>query len=70
LFKDPNKASYQYKTIQDGDKIAVAVSGGKDSLTLLNLLDLHLGSKKVVIPGSKSLSMNCHCWSVMGKNKF
>lgn len=99
LFKDLNKAIYQYKMIQEGDKIAVAVSGGKDSLTLLKLLDLrrskvqekyeivaiHLSGnaqgptsyhqplinwlnaqtfpsvfKKLDIPASESLPMNCH----------
>lgn len=32
------KGVTQYKMIKDGDKIAVGVSGGKDSLTLLKLL--------------------------------
>lgn len=39
LQKSINKAVYEYKMINDGDKIAVAVSGGKDSLSLLKLLD-------------------------------
>ena len=32
------KAIMDYKLINDGDKIAVAVSGGKDSLTMLKVL--------------------------------
>ena len=32
------KGVTEYKMIKDGDKIAVGVSGGKDSLTVLKLL--------------------------------
>ncbi|MGN1213047.1 MAG: tRNA 2-thiocytidine(32) synthetase TtcA, partial [Christensenellales bacterium] len=32
------KVCEMYDLIEDGDKIAVGVSGGKDSLTLLNCL--------------------------------
>ena len=32
------KALYEYRMIADGDRIAVGLSGGKDSLTMLYLL--------------------------------
>jgi len=40
LFKPINRAIYQYEMIRAGERVAVAVSGGKDSLSLLQLLDM------------------------------
>lgn len=53
LLKAINKAIRDYGMIADGDHIAVAVSGGKDSLTLLHLLRLRQRS----VPESYKLTV-------------
>lgn len=40
LLRDMNRAIREHDMIRDGDRIAVAVSGGKDSLALLRLLQV------------------------------
>jgi tRNA(Ile)-lysidine synthase TilS/MesJ len=46
LLKPINRAVWEYGLIADGDRIAVGVSGGKDSRTLLDLL-----ARGIDIPG-------------------
>ena len=41
LLRKTGEAIRRFKMIRDGDRVAVAVSGGKDSLTLLEALLLH-----------------------------
>jgi tRNA 2-thiocytidine biosynthesis protein TtcA len=40
LLKPLNQAVREFRMLADGDRVAVALSGGKDSLSLLRLLDL------------------------------
>lgn len=46
LLKDVNRAIREHDMIHDRERIAVAVSGGKDSLSLLRLLDLRQRAAK------------------------
>ena len=46
LLRIINKTIGQHALIQDGDRIAVAVSGGKDSLTLARLLHIRRAASK------------------------
>jgi len=41
LLRKTGEAIHRFKMIRDGDRVAVAVSGGKDSLALLEALHLH-----------------------------
>jgi tRNA 2-thiocytidine biosynthesis protein TtcA len=41
LLRKTGEAIHRFKMIRDGDRVAVAVSGGKDSLTLLEALLIH-----------------------------
>jgi tRNA 2-thiocytidine biosynthesis protein TtcA len=47
LLKSVNEAAREFDMLRAGDRVAVAVSGGKDSLSLLRLLQIHrLASEK------------------------
>ena len=45
LLKTVNRTIREYQMVRDGDRVAVAISGGKDSLSLLTLL--HLRQQRV-----------------------
>jgi len=51
LLKAVAKACHEFKLLEPGDRIAVGVSGGKDSFTLLELLVHAQRSPRPVLPG-------------------
>jgi len=46
FFRKTGKAIYDYRLIEDGDRVLVGVSGGKDSLALLEVLALRARNSK------------------------
>jgi tRNA 2-thiocytidine biosynthesis protein TtcA len=62
LLKSLNKAHRHYRLLDHGDRILVAVSGGKDSLTLLDLLHRrrHSGPENVELVAGHVTS-DYHC---------
>ena len=46
FFRKAGKAIYDYNMIEEGEKILVGVSGGKDSLALLEVLALRARDPK------------------------
>ena len=46
ILKSVNEALREFDMLREGDRVAVAVSGGKDSLSLLRLLQMHCQSSE------------------------
>ncbi len=55
VYKEAGKAMHDYTMLEDNDKILVGVSGGKDSLTLLEILLM----RKIRIPIDFSVVVCC-----------
>lgn len=56
LLRKVGEAIHRFKMIRDGDRVAVAVSGGKDSMTLLEALLLLAERAPSTSPSAPSLS--------------
>ncbi len=62
LLKKINKCHREYRLLEDGDRIALALSGGKDSYTLLDALLQRKGIEQyTVIPIHVTPAADMHC---------
>ena len=54
------KTIRKFKLIEKGDNIGVAVSGGKDSLTVLNILSMIKQRKRIIEIGAIAIDEGIH----------